>query len=140
MRHVDPLSSRRWDSFASPIGLCKARTTNQHAMLPDLRIVLMTFAAVLAGASIGLGLMTSTRNASVFTIGLRSAQGSPISRTLPEPPDWKQSAARAAERRAHELERLLELEAAAPRQKPRDPETTGSLPEPAGPAEPLHPQ
>jgi hypothetical protein len=114
-------------------------------MLPNLRLVLMTFAAVLAGASIGLGLMTSARNASVFTVGLRSAQGPPISRTLPEPPDWKQSFARAAERRAHELERLLELEAAAPGQRPSEPETTGSLPDaaqaPAKPAEPpLHPQ
>jgi hypothetical protein len=100
-------------------------------MLPNLRIVLMTFAAVLAAASTGLGLMTSGRNASVFAVGLRSAQGSPISRTLPEPPDWKQSAARAAERRAHELERLLELEAAARGHEPREPETTGSLPDAA---------
>jgi hypothetical protein len=113
-------------------------------MLPNLRIILMTFAAVLAGASIGVGLMTSTRNASVFAIGLRSAQGSPISRTLPEPPDWKQSVARAAERRAHELERLLELEAFVPAQAPAEPPATGSLPDaaqqPAKPAEPLHPQ
>jgi hypothetical protein len=116
-------------------------------MLPNPRIVLMTLAAVLAGASIGLGLMTSTRNASVFAIGLRSAQGSPVSRTLPEPPDWKQSVARAAERRAHELERLLELEAFVPRQQPMEPPPTGSLPDaapepaaPAPPAEPLHPQ
>jgi hypothetical protein len=113
-------------------------------MLPNLRLVLMTFAAVLAGASIGLGLMTSARNASVFAVGLRSAQGSPISRTLPEPPDWKQSVARAAERRAHELERLLELEAFVPAQAPTEPQTTGSLPDaapqPVTPAEPLHPQ
>ena len=96
-------------------------------MLPNMRLVLVTIAAALAVVSIGLGLMTASRNTSVFAIGLRSAQGSPISRTLPEPPEWKQSVARAAERRAEELERLLDLVAAVPGADAGEPQTTGSL-------------
>jgi hypothetical protein len=121
-------------------------------MLPNMRTVLLTLAGAFMAVSIGLGLMTSSRNASVFAIGLRSAQGSPVSRNLPEPPEWKQSAARAAERRAEELERLLDLFATEPAQEPADPETTGTIPQaaplqPASPPEgaaagepPLHPQ
>jgi hypothetical protein len=116
-------------------------------MLPNMRTVLVTLAAALIGVSLGVGLMTSARNASVFAIGLRSAQGSPVSRTLPEPPEWRNSAARAAERRAEELERLLDLFAAEPARDPADPETTGTIPSVAPPAQPaippaeqLHPQ
>jgi hypothetical protein len=119
-------------------------------MLPNMRTVLVTLAASFMAVSIGLGLMTSSRHVSVFAIGLRSAQGSPVSRNLPEPPEWKQSAARAAERRAEELERLLDLFAAEPIRDPADPDTTGSIPaQPPQPASPpegaaageaLHPQ
>jgi hypothetical protein len=58
-------------------------------MLPNMRTVLVTIAAALIGVSVGVGLMTSSRSASVFAIGLRSAQGSPVSRSLPEPPEWR---------------------------------------------------
>ena len=121
-------------------------------MLPNMRTVLVTLAAAIMGVSIGLGLMTSSRSVSVFAIGLRSAQGSPVSRNLPDPPEWRHSAARAAERRAEELERLLDLFASEPARDPADPDTTGSIPpasqprQPAAPPEgapeqpPLHPQ
>jgi hypothetical protein len=118
-------------------------------MLPNMRTVLVTLATAFMGVSIGLGLMTASRNASVFAIGLRSAQGSPVSRNLPEPPEWRSSAARAAERRAEELERLLDLYATEPDRDPAEPDTTGSIPpaaqpSPASPPDgretPLHPQ
>jgi hypothetical protein len=122
-------------------------------MLPNMRTVLATVAAALLAVSVALGLLTASRSTSVFAVGLRSAQGSPISRTLPEPPEWRHSVARAAERRAQELERLLELEAVLPAAGPGEPGATGSLvpeatkqPSPAGrseqPAEEpvLHPQ
>jgi len=107
-------------------------------MLPNMRTVLVTLAAALIGVSVGLGVMTSSRSVSVFAIGLRSAQGSPVSRNLPEPPEWRNSAARAAERRAEELERLLDLFAAEPARDPADPETTGSIP-PAAQPQPASP-
>lgn len=124
-------------------------------MLPNMRIVVVTIAAALVGVSIALGLMTSSRMVSVFAVGLRSAQGSPISRTLPEPPEWKESVARAAERRAQELDRLLDLQVAPSTTPasatPPEPETTGSVPDratqapksadgPAPEAPALHPQ
>jgi hypothetical protein len=122
-----------------------------EVMLPNMRTVLVTLATALIGVSLGLGLMTSSRNASVFAIGLRSAQGSPVSRNLPEPPEWRSSAARAAERRAEELERLLDLFASEPVRDPADPEITGTIPPAAQPSQPasapdagsapsLHPQ
>ena len=108
-------------------------------MLPNMRTVLVTLAAALIGVSVGLGVMTSSRSVSVFAIGLRSAQGSPVSRNLPDPPEWRNSAARAAERRAEELERLLDLFAAEPARDPADPETTGTIPSAAQPPKPAAP-
>jgi hypothetical protein len=84
------------------------------AMLPRLRLVIVSLAAALALIAVAFGFMSSARNGPVFAIGLRSAQGSPVERALPEPPDWKQLAALAAARRADELNRLLELPASAP--------------------------
>jgi hypothetical protein len=110
-----------------------------EVMLPNMRTVLVTLAAAFMAVSVGLGLMTSSRSASVFAIGLRSAQGSPVSSTLPEPPEWKQSAARAAERRAEELERLLDLFATEPARDPADPEITGTIPSTAPPSQPTSP-
>ncbi len=92
-------------------------------MLPNVRLVLATTAAALLVVSLGLGLLSASRTASVFPIGLRSAKGSPIERALPEPPDWKQFVALAAARRAEELNRLIELPGAAP----------GSLPDASAP-------
>jgi hypothetical protein len=91
-------------------------------MLPNVRLVLATTAAALLVVSLGLGLLSASRTASVFPIGLRSAKGSPIERALPEPPDWKQFVALSAARRAEELNRLIELPGAAP----------GSLPDAPG--------
>ena len=83
-------------------------------MLPRFRLVVASVAAVLALIGTALGVLSGARTSSVFAIGLRSAQGSPIERALPEPPDWKQLVALAASRRADELNRLLELPASAP--------------------------
>jgi hypothetical protein len=55
-----------------------------------------TITAALLVVSLGIGLLSASRTASVFPIGLRSAKGSPIKRALPEPPDWKQFVALAA--------------------------------------------
>ncbi len=90
------------------------RTPDPQAMLPRLRLVVASLAAVLALIGAALGVLSGARTSSVFAIGLRSAQGSPIERALPEPPDWKQLVALAASRRADELNRLLELPASAP--------------------------
>src|SRR5262245_3670002 len=77
-------------------------------MLPKIRLVVAITAALML-AALGIGLFSAPRNNSVFAIGLRSAQGSPIERSLPEPPDWKQVMALAALRRSQELDRLLDL-------------------------------
>jgi hypothetical protein len=76
-------------------------------MLPKVRLILAVMTAALVVAALGFGLFS--RNASVFAIGLHSARGAPLERSLPEPPDWKQFIAHAALRRAEELNRLLEL-------------------------------
>jgi hypothetical protein len=83
-------------------------------MLPRLRLVVASLAAALALVAVAFGLLSGAHTGSVFAIGLRSAQGTPIERALPEPPDWRQLAALAASRRADELNRLLELPASAP--------------------------
>ena len=77
-------------------------------MLPKFRLVVAIMAA-LALVALGIGVFSAPRNNSVFAIGLRSAQGSAIERSLPEPPDWKQFVALAALRRSQELDRLLDL-------------------------------
>src|SRR5262245_64309238 len=66
--------------------------------------------ALLALTALGISLFSAPRNNSVFAVGLRSAQGSPVERALPEPPDWKQFVALAALRRSQELDRLLRSE------------------------------
>jgi len=69
---------------------------------------------VLALTALGISLFSAPRNNSVFVVGLRSAQGSPVERSLPEPPDWKQFVALAALRRSQELDRLLDLPISPP--------------------------
>ncbi|MFL5105067.1 MAG: hypothetical protein ACJ8DX_03115, partial [Xanthobacteraceae bacterium] len=76
-------------------------------MLPKVRLILAVTTAAFVVAALGVGLFS--RNTSVFAIGLHSARGAPLERSLPEPPDWKQFIARAALRRAEELNRLLDL-------------------------------
>jgi hypothetical protein len=104
-------------------------------MLPNVRLVLATIAAALLVASLGIGLLSASRTASVFPIGLRSAKGSPVERALPEPPDWKQFVVLSAARRAEELNRLIELPGPAPGSLPDAPAPgaieRGELPEPA---------
>src|SRR5690242_11324433 len=78
-------------------------------MLPKFRVILATTTAALALMGFALGLLFASRSGSLFAIGLRSAQGSPIERSLPEPPDWKQFVARSTLRRSEELSRLLDL-------------------------------
>ena len=56
----------------------------------------------------GMSLFSTSRSVSHFTVGPRSATGSPLG-SLPEPPNWKQFVALAASRRAEELNRLLDL-------------------------------
>ncbi|MFL5040997.1 MAG: hypothetical protein ACJ8D0_14420 [Xanthobacteraceae bacterium] len=76
-------------------------------MLPKVRLILAVTTAAFVVAALGFGLFS--RNTSVFAIGLHSARGAPLERSLPEPPDWKQFIALAALRRAEELNRLLDL-------------------------------
>src|SRR4051794_30333427 len=78
-------------------------------MLPKLRFVIATIGIALALMALAAGLFSASRTGSVFAIGLRSAQGSPIERSLPEPPDLRQVMARTAMRRSEELDRLLDL-------------------------------
>src|SRR5262245_24753550 len=105
--------------------------------------------ALLALTALGISLFLAPRNNSVFAVGLRSAQGSPVERALPEPPDWKQFVALAALRRSQELDRLLDLPvspaldaveadaasladlaAPAPPDAPLDFDTTGAIDQP----------
>src|SRR5262245_63980046 len=79
------------------------------AMLPRLRLVVASLAAALVVMAAAFGVLTGARSGSMFAVGLRSAQGSPIERALPEPPDRPQRVALAAARRADELTRLKEL-------------------------------
>jgi hypothetical protein len=83
-------------------------------MLPRFRLVLATIVAALLLGALGVSLFSTSRTASVFTIGLRSAMGSPIERALPAPPDVRQSLRLAASRRAAELDRLRDLPGALP--------------------------
>jgi hypothetical protein len=80
-------------------------------MLPKLRFVLATTLAALLLGALGVSLFSTSRSASVLTIGLRSAMGSPIERALPADPT--QSLVLAAARRAAELDRLRDLPGAA---------------------------
>jgi hypothetical protein len=82
-------------------------------MLPKLRFVLATILAALLLGALGVSLFSTSRSASVLTIGLRSAMGSPIERALPAPRDPMQSLVLAASRRAAELDRLRNLPGAA---------------------------
>ena len=82
-------------------------------------------------AAAGVSLFSTSRSVSHVTVGPRSATGSPLERSLPEPPNWKQFVALAASRRAEELNRLLDLadtvpEVAAPAQA--SPETVDDTP------------
>jgi hypothetical protein len=76
-------------------------------MLPKVHLILAVMTAALVVAALGFGLFS--RDTSMFAIGLHSARGAPLERSLPEPPDWKQLIALAALRRAEELNRLLDL-------------------------------
>src|SRR5690242_18224946 len=78
-------------------------------MLPSFRVILATTTAALALMALAMGVLAASRTGSLFAIGLRSAQGSPIERALPEAPDWRQFVAREALRRSAELDRLLDL-------------------------------
>jgi hypothetical protein len=82
-------------------------------MLPKFRLMLATIVAALLLGALGVSLFSTSRTASVFTIGLRSAMGSPIERALPAPPHLEQSLRLAASRRAAELDRLRDLPSAA---------------------------
>ena len=119
-----------------------------HTVLPKFRLVVAVM-ALLALTALGISLFSAPRNNSVFAVGLRSAQGSPVERALPEPPDWKQFVALAALRRSQELDRLLDLPvspaldaveadaasladlaAPAPPDAPLDFDTTGAIDQP----------
>ena len=95
-------------------------------MLPRIRLVVASLAAVLALIAAAFGVLSGARTSSAFTVGLRSAHGLPIERALPEPPDWKQLAALAASRRADELNRLLELPVTTPMADEAEPSYVGT--------------
>src|SRR5262245_11727797 len=88
--------------------------TPKISMLPRLHLIVATMIVALALMWLGISLFSVPRTGSVFAVGLRSAQGWPIERSLPEPPDWRQFVARSALRRSEELSRLLDLPAGAP--------------------------
>src|SRR3954465_1426471 len=83
-------------------------------MLPKLRFIVAAVAIAFGLMVLAAGLFSAARTGSVFAIGLRSAQGSPIERSLPEPPDLRQVMARTVMRRSEELDRLLDLPPPAP--------------------------
>jgi hypothetical protein len=119
-------------------------------MLPRLRLVIAALAAVFVAAA-ALSLLSASRSVSLFAVGPRSATGSPatgspIAYSLPEPPNWKQSVALAASRRAEQLNRLLELvgtapEAPAPQAAPEaaDDQAASSAPRPHSDTAPAAP-
>src|SRR5262249_43755117 len=80
---------------------------SQEPMLPKLRLVIFVMAAAFVVAMVGIGHFS--RTTSMFAVGLSAAKSSPIERSLPEPPDFRQVMAQAAARRAEELNRLLDL-------------------------------
>src|SRR5262245_2479625 len=112
---------RGTDSLRTRLALCIGPTNRigstvaqtGHTVLPRFRLV-VAIMAVLALTALGISLFSAPRNNSVFVVGLRSAQGSPVERSLPEPPDWKQFVALAALRRSQELDRLLDLPVSPP--------------------------
>ena len=105
-------------------------------MLPKLRLILAVVSAAVMVTAVGLALFS--RSPTTITVGLRSALGAPLEKSLPEPPDWRQFIARSAAHRAEELNRLLDLpnsdmvvapSDAVPETVPTDPPSPADQPE-----------